>query len=79
MTREDLTDDEWRTLLELILRHVGSDGFQQWDMFSLPLPGTPNRLYVQWGMKAPLGDEYEHFYPLVDPETGKVAPDEVGG
>ncbi len=79
MTMDELTDHEWRTLLELILRHVRSGRFQQWDMFSLPLSGTTNRLYVEWGMKPPSGHEYEHLYPLVDPQTGKVAPDEVGG
>jgi hypothetical protein len=75
VTSEDFTDEDWRTLLSLILRHVRTDRFQQWDMFSLPLSGTSNRLYVQWGMKPPEGDEYQHHYPLVDPETGKVAPE----
>ena len=75
MTADEFTDDDWRSLLGLILRHVSSDRFQQWDMFSLPLAGTTNRLYVQWGMKPPEGDEYQHLYPLLDPHTGKVAPD----
>jgi len=79
MTTDEFTDDDWRTLLDLILRHVSTDRFQQWDMFSLPLTGTTNRLYVHWGMKAPVGDEWEHMYPLVDPRTGKVAPDEAKG
>ncbi len=30
-------------------------------------------------MKAPLGDEYEHLYPLVDPQTGKQAQDSASG
>ena len=79
MTSNALTDDEWRTLLHLILRHVGSDRFQQWDTFSLALTGTTDRLYVHWGLKPPHGDEYATEYPLINPQTGTVDPPEAIG
>jgi hypothetical protein len=44
-------------------------------MFSLPLPGTSNPLYVHWGVRPPQRDECQHAYPLVDPQTGKVVTD----
>lgn len=81
---EHMTDDEWRTLLQLIIKHTGTHHFQQWDTFSLPLPGTPNSLYVQWGMQPPDGTDREHWlsgaasavgvsHPAEDPHRHRFA------
>jgi hypothetical protein len=68
---EPLADDEWRLMLQLLQRAASHEPFQQWEQFSLPLPGTNNRLYVHYGLRPPHGDAYEHLYPLVDPATGR--------
>lgn len=67
-----MTEHEWRTLLQLIIKHVSSRQFQQWDSFSLLLPDSRNRLYVHWGLQPPHGREFEHLYPLMDPATGRA-------
>ncbi len=71
MVTDELTDDEWRTLLGLILRHVSSDRFQQWDMFSLPLSGTTNRLYVEWGMGPPRARSTGTYTPWLTRRQGR--------
>lgn len=39
-----MTGEQWRTLLQLNVKHASSYHFQQWDTFSLQLPRTSSRL-----------------------------------